>query len=87
MRSYGEDVVEIYPNPAEGQVFVDIGDGWTSAAWKIRVIDVLGKVVFSLPVIEPVSRIDLASFPRGLYIVHVADGSGGTVSVGKIILW
>lgn len=76
--------ITIYPNPTNGIFNMDFKNDVNS----IRVIDILGKVVYSEKMASAsagtTKRIDLSSLNNGLYIVSVANDNG--TSNYKIIL-
>jgi hypothetical protein len=65
-----EMVLSLYPNPATDLVFVEIpddvyGDG------RICVYDILGKPLLSKNIDSSIMKIDVSSFPTGLYKVVI----------------
>ena len=76
--------VTIYPNPTNGIFNMDFKNEVKS----IRIVDILGKVVYSEKVasetIEATKRIDLSNLNNGLYIVSITNDNG--TSNYKVIL-
>ena len=76
--------VTIYPNPTNGIFNMDFKNDVNN----IRVVDILGKVVFSEKIAsasaDTTKRIDLSNLNNGLYIVSVTNDNG--TSNYKIIL-
>ncbi len=76
--------VTIYPNPTNGVFNMDFKNDVKS----IRVVDILGKVVYSEKIasesVDTTKRIDLSNLNNGLYIVSVTNDNG--TSNYKVIL-
>lgn len=75
-------VFNIYPNPTDGNVFVDLNLN-TEDDVKIRVLNSLGKVVQVIEkdnVIQDKIAIDLNDFSVGIYLVETTIGSEKIVS-------
>ena len=76
--------VTIYPNPTNGIFNIDFKNDVNS----IRVVDILGKVVYSEKIAsasaDTTKRIDLSNLNNGLYIVSVTNDNG--TSNYKVIL-
>jgi hypothetical protein len=68
---------KLYPNPARDEVQLELEEA--SAQRLLRITDQLGREVYrrSLAVGQTHTRIDLADFPAGFYLVHV-DGAAGS---------
>lgn len=68
---------KLYPNPAQDEVQLELEEA--SAQRVLRITDQLGREVYrrSLGVGQTQTRIDLADFPAGFYLVHV-DGAAGS---------
>lgn len=60
--------VVVYPNPTHGEVTIDFGD--TQVDY-IKVIDMLGKVIFESPTSGSVSYIDLSNYAEGVYYLEL----------------
>ena len=68
--------VDAFPNPAEGQVEIDIKNN-TGEITLISVADVLGQIVLSKSIVNPAYNfripIDLSSFPNGIYTIRMSN--------------
>lgn len=64
--------ISIYPNPTKNNIFIDglYGDN-TIKNKEIKIVDVLGKVVFRSIVNSPLYTIDVSSFNKGLYFISL----------------
>lgn len=74
ISSVKSEAVNIYPNPTQNKVFIDIKDK-NVGTWTLNVLTINGK---SLNIIPQESDngfiIDLQDNPEGLYIIHLNDG-------------
>ncbi len=71
-----EAYVNIYPNPANDVIHFDIQKQEITLD-KVDVADISGRIIFTA--INNVQHMDIASLPRGIYILnmHFSDGSTG----------
>ncbi|MEZ5196836.1 MAG: T9SS type A sorting domain-containing protein [Bacteroidales bacterium] len=65
----------IYPNPTTGFIVVIFGE----TPDKIKVVNVMGKEIFSLEPPQAETRIDLGQQPNGLYFIEVYTKDGFTL--------
>lgn len=63
----------LYPNPAKGQVYIDL-DSVTGAAG-IRIYDIAGRMVGSVQAFSTSAVVDLSTLAPGMYIVAVTAGN------------
>ena len=75
---YGVDnplanAIQIYPNPSNGQIFIN---GNQLAMEMISIYDVCGKMVKSIPAEDTMLSIDLSDCPAGIYFVRIYTKSG-----------
>ena len=70
--------VDLYPNPAEGNVNLDIFNGNGDEAMSVHVFDLQGRVVFTREFGLDQERLrvtfDANQFPAGVYLVQVLNG-------------
>jgi hypothetical protein len=70
--------VDLYPNPAEGNVNLDIFNGNGDEAMSVHVFDLQGRVVFTRDFGLDQERLrvtfDANQFPAGVYLVQVLNG-------------
>lgn len=75
------DALQVYPNPTEGLMTISIDDNINQA--QLRVIDMLGKVVYEQAKLDIngsyKAKLDLSTLPQGVYFVTVS-GSGKNIS-------
>ena len=75
-------VFNIYPNPTEGNVYVDLNLN-TEDNVRIRVLNSLGKVVETIErdnVVQDKFTIDLSNYSVGIYLIETKIGSEKVVS-------
>ena len=66
------DHLKLYPNPTTDYVFVEMDETWVSDAKEpLMVYDIHGKLLQSLLVTNMRMRIDLSSYPAGLYLIKL----------------
>ena len=64
--------VEVHPQPADGEVMVDIRG---SGQYAVEVVDLLGRVVAASAAVQPFGyRLDVSGLPAGVYTVVVRQG-------------
>ena len=82
--STGENNFIIYPNPASNQLTIDNGQVTMN---KISIQDVLGKVVFTSKIIDPISKMnfDISALSPGVYFVQALSGTH-LVSTFKLVV-
>ncbi len=61
--------LNVYPNPAQSEVNVQIPSTYESA--RIRLYDILGKKVLESTVSQERSKIDISTFSKGLYLLKI----------------
>lgn len=57
----------VYPNPANGFLFIDASEEWKGSF--IRIFDVTGHLLLSLRLTETKNQIDISSLDKGIYIL------------------
>lgn len=70
-------VIKVYPNPAEGWLFVDY-----ASAKAITIMNAVGAVVYEdkqLYYNKGLKSIDVTQLPAGMYLVKVSNAGGSTV--------
>lgn len=63
------DDLKIYPNPANKQITIELGNSGNNTELKIK--DVTGKTVFSQQVVENKTVVPLTNFAKGVYFLEV----------------
>ncbi len=65
------DVVQVYPNPFQDEITIDV-----SKASKIKIVNLIGEVVYETKEMEANSqlRINLNELPKGIYFLNVSVG-------------
>lgn len=78
--------VKIYPNPTDGQLFVDMNFSYLENL-SVKILDVLGKEIFQIQlneVMKSILEIDLSKFSNGIYAVVLLSDHGSTTQ--KVML-
>ncbi|MBX7182809.1 MAG: T9SS type A sorting domain-containing protein [Bacteroidia bacterium] len=84
--------VSTYPNPASDRIFVNVTSAHSNVAVKIKVYDVLGKLVMTREgndtdgVGKSNNVIDVNEFFPGIYTVVVTDGEGNSSNPIRIMV-
>jgi len=68
----GDAVVLLYPNPARNMLFVESSEQITG----IRMIDMLGQVVYSTSVHDVRHQINVSGLNAGIYFIQLTTGTG-----------
>ncbi|PQJ11073.1 hypothetical protein CJD36_013980 [Flavipsychrobacter stenotrophus] len=76
-----DDDLQIYPNPTNGELTVQIPDGVIATA--ITITDVTGKVIITKIDAENEFKFDFSRYPTGVYLIKV--DAGDRKYTGKII--
>jgi len=75
--------VAVYPNPSQGRFAVGTKNG--SNITSVKVMDLLGKVVFTQALDADQAQLDLTTMGKGMYMILVEDSQHNSYS-GKIII-
>ena len=75
-------VLKFYPNPATTQITFNFNAD-VDKNLSFQVYNFIGKKVYDVPSISPVTQINVNDFYRGLYIFQIRDKTGKIVDSGK----
>jgi hypothetical protein len=82
-----QNIIKIYPNPTHDHITINYGDYATLTGYTLKIINSLGQAVFTTPINQQTSFINLSTWPgNGIYFVYTIDASGHTVDVKKILI-
>jgi hypothetical protein len=82
-----ETLITIYPNPAKDHITIDCGNLVNVNGWIIKINNTLGQEIYHSKLNEKVEKISLGSIAKsGLYIIHITDRNGKTISTKKVLL-
>lgn len=82
-----QSTIKIYPNPARDQITINYGNISNLTGYSIKIINVQGKTVFSSPIQQEVSTINLSTWTgKGTYFVQTFDNKNNMIDVKTIIL-
>ena len=71
-EEHGKDGVTLSPNPTSGLVRIE-----GSTANEVRVYNAIGQC---LKTVQDTNEINLKGLPQGVYLMHITDGEGATVT-------
>ena len=81
------DFVQIYPNPTNSKITINLSNSTYSIGGKIIIINSLGQQIFSSKINQQIEEIPVSSiFSSGLYFVKLIDIHGNEFSTKKIIV-
>lgn len=79
--------IRIFPNPAKGQVRVNLHKMDSVTNYHLVVNNMLGETVLQTNITQPVFDVDLGSLTdSGVYLVHVIDSAGYIKATEKLII-
>ncbi len=73
LNSIAMSGVKVYPNPSNGWLEVSVKD--IIAASQLSIIDVYGRNIKTIDIVETVTKLDLNDLSAGVYFVKIGDGS------------
>ncbi len=74
----------VYPNPSNGQFTLSSSN--INMACKVEIYNVLGEKVFTEPLNQSNSNINLSGQPMGVYLYRVVTQTGELVATGKVVV-
>ena len=77
--------IKLFPNPTTSLIKIYIPQLIVDKKIKLEVFNLLGKKVFTKKIKEIKSEIDLANFPKNIYLVKITDSSGKAYLSEKIL--
>jgi hypothetical protein len=81
--NYLESNLEVYPNPANKQLTITFTDRENEIS--VKMINALGQEIYKNN-FNGVLEIEVSAFPKGVYLIHLEEKSGGTKTVKKVLL-
>ena len=72
MRKENDYFLQVYPNPADGYVKVELSSFSTSENLSIQIINLLGNVLFE-QVFQQYITVKTESFQPGVYIIRIGE--------------
>jgi|TARA_R110000782_G_scaffold270436_1_gene370997 hypothetical protein len=80
--------VQIYPNPTNSTITVNIENSVSTNGYKIEVNNLLGQTVYTNSINSTNNSIDLSSLGnKGIYFVKVLDENNNVVDVQKVVYY
>ena len=77
-----QPTLSVYPNPAKGSISIKTG----TAGLDVRIVDMLGTVVYSGKLENATDKIDVSNYTDGIYFVTIGNGNKSTMITKKIIV-
>lgn len=79
--------ITVYPNPTNSLIYVDSSNSGDILGNEIKIHNILGQEIYRSKLNEQVEKISLGSIAKsGLYIIHITDRNGKTISTKKVLL-
>jgi hypothetical protein len=80
LTAAGINQVSVYPNPTNNQIIVKISSSATGVSgWNLKLIDILGRTIYSMPSLNYTNVINLETLPAAMYFITVTNSTGRTV--------
>jgi hypothetical protein len=71
------DVIDIFPNPASSLLTVNVNKSLENHL--LKVYDISGRIVFNSVLENGINKIDVSSFPEGVYVAETENANGKIV--------
>lgn len=75
--------IDIYPNPANDKVLVEMNRMLTNVS--LEILDINGRRIKSLTLLNGQSSVDFSEYPAGIYIFKILNMNGTIVESRKVI--
>ena len=79
-ETIGSEEISYYPNPANDQLFIDLG---SDTAVTIDIIDIQGRIVLHKPIDQAKTSLNVSHITAGVYFIRV---SGTRQDIQKLII-
>ena len=76
-----EAVLELFPNPVQDYLNIRVSEG----QYDLYVFDVSGKLMSEATITEP-ERLDVSSYPAGIYLLHLIDAETGDSFTERVVV-
>lgn len=78
--------IKVYPNPVQAVLNIDL-QSMSNTGVNIRLSDVNGRSLYNTSTFSEGSsvKINMQSFPAGIYLLYIASSTGGVIHTHKII--
>ncbi|WP_405369850.1 chondroitinase-B domain-containing protein [Nonlabens sp. Asnod2-A12] len=81
-----EAQISIYPNPFKNQFTIDIPNTFVNEVSSIKLVDLLGKVVYESDTITSSNQISInSSLTAGMYFIQLTGDNNGVLFIDKVI--
>ncbi len=73
--------IRVYPNPVMDDLYIDYSN---RGAYEVHIFDVTGKEILAKPDNKSNIKLNLSSFPTGIYVVAIVDRKARKIKTYKI---
>jgi hypothetical protein len=73
-----DPLLNIFPNPANGVLYIDIGE-----KANLEILNIQGQIVYSKSLTEKVNNLDISNLRSGVYTLRIKTGRG--IAIRKLI--
>jgi hypothetical protein len=81
------NTIKVFPNPANDHITINYGNFATMSGYTLKITNNLGQVVFTTPINQQSSYIDLSTMSgNGIYFVQIIDTQNNTIENRKIVI-
>jgi hypothetical protein len=81
------NTIKVFPNPANDHITINYGNFATMSGYTLKITNNLGQVVFTTPINQQSSYIDLSTWSgNGIYFVQIIDTQNNTIENRKIVI-
>ncbi len=81
------NTIKVFPNPANDHITINYGNFASMNSYKLKITNNLGQVVFTTPINQQSSYIDLSTWTgNGIYFVQIIDAQNNTIENRKIVI-
>jgi len=81
------NTIEVFPNPAYDHLTINYGNFASMSGYELKITNQLGQVVFTTPINQQSSYIDLATWTgNGIYFLQLIDPQNKSIENRKIVM-
>lgn len=85
-ESFFDDEIKVYPNPFNTELYLDVPSDKMSTISKIKLVDIMGKVIHEQKVISNLTSLKLNyNLSEGLYFIQILDSNSQVIYTHKLI--
>lgn len=80
------NMFKVYPNPTNDHIVIDNGNYLALNGYSIKITNNIGQEVFQSTINQQQFDINLSSWNRGIYFLHIIDSNSNILEIKKIVL-